>query len=189
MFVLGIGKNVDNSELNKIASRPNNVFTIDSFEDLDDKANEIKRGICILGILIIKPFSVLKNDIFVIYLKYYVNVKNILFVSTLIMILFLVLKKILLFYLAPTSLTPTPTPTPTPTDVCKTVGCNAPYNEGCRVVNNAAECICPVCSDPPTPATLVCTSDAVEEPECLMRRQSCLIGDPVTVAKRGSCGM
>ena len=60
VFVLGIGKDVDNSELNKIASRPNNVFTIDSFEDLDDKANEIKRGICILGILIIKPFSVLK---------------------------------------------------------------------------------------------------------------------------------
>ena len=49
VFVLGIGKDVDNSELNDIASSPGNVFTVDSFQDLDKKANEIKRGICILG--------------------------------------------------------------------------------------------------------------------------------------------
>lgn len=49
VFVLGIGKDVDNLELNDIASRPGNVFTVDSFQDLDKKANEIKRGICILG--------------------------------------------------------------------------------------------------------------------------------------------
>ena len=49
VFVLGIGKDVDNSELNDIASSPDNVFTVDSFLDLDKKANEIKRGICILG--------------------------------------------------------------------------------------------------------------------------------------------
>lgn len=49
VFVLGIGKDVDNSELNDIASSPGNVFTVDSFQDLDEKANEIKRGICILG--------------------------------------------------------------------------------------------------------------------------------------------
>ena len=51
MFVLGIGKDVDSSELNQIASRPKNVLTVDSFEDLDDKANEIKRGICVLGMV------------------------------------------------------------------------------------------------------------------------------------------
>ena len=50
MFVLGIGKDVDASELNQIASGPKNVFTVDSFADLDNKANELKRGICILGI-------------------------------------------------------------------------------------------------------------------------------------------
>ena len=49
VFVLGIGKDVDPSELNQIASGPKNVFTVDSFEDLEDKAGEIKRGICVLG--------------------------------------------------------------------------------------------------------------------------------------------
>lgn len=49
VFVLGIGEDVDTSELNEIASRPNNVFMVDSFADLDNKANEIKRGICVLG--------------------------------------------------------------------------------------------------------------------------------------------
>ena len=53
MFVLGIGKEVDPSELSKIASGPDNVFTVDSFEDLDEKANSIKRGICKLGIVCI----------------------------------------------------------------------------------------------------------------------------------------
>ena len=49
MFVLGIGKDVDTSELNKIASGRNNVFRVDSFEDLDDNADVIKRGICKFG--------------------------------------------------------------------------------------------------------------------------------------------
>ena len=49
MFVLGIGKDVDTSELNEIASGPNNVFRVDSFEDLDDNADVIKRGICKFG--------------------------------------------------------------------------------------------------------------------------------------------
>lgn len=51
MFVLGIGKEVDPSELNEIASGPKNVFTVDSFEDLEDKAGEVKRGICVKGTL------------------------------------------------------------------------------------------------------------------------------------------
>ena len=50
VFVLGIGKDVDPSELNKIASSPRNVFTVDSYEDLDDKSEDVKRGICVLGI-------------------------------------------------------------------------------------------------------------------------------------------
>ena len=49
VFVLGIGKDVDPSELNQIAAGPKNVFTVDSFEDLNEKANEIKKGICVLG--------------------------------------------------------------------------------------------------------------------------------------------
>ena len=49
MFVLGIGKDVDPSELNQIASGPNNVFRVDSFEDLDNNADLIKRGICKFG--------------------------------------------------------------------------------------------------------------------------------------------
>ena len=57
MFVLGIGKEVDPSELGQIASGPQNVFTVDSFEDLDDKANSIKRGICKLGIVCICLFQ------------------------------------------------------------------------------------------------------------------------------------
>ena len=51
VFVLGIGEEVDPSELNEIASGPKNVFTVDSFEDLEDKVDEIKRGICVKGIL------------------------------------------------------------------------------------------------------------------------------------------
>ena len=50
MFVLGIGKDVDSSELIQIASGPNNVFTVDTFSDLENKADEAKRGICVLGI-------------------------------------------------------------------------------------------------------------------------------------------
>ena len=53
MFILGIGKDVDSSELNQIASGPNNVFTVDSFKELNNKANEAKRGICILGTCIV----------------------------------------------------------------------------------------------------------------------------------------
>jgi len=52
VFVLGIGKDVEPLELNQIASGSKNVFTVDSFEDLDDKADELKRGICILGIVL-----------------------------------------------------------------------------------------------------------------------------------------
>ena len=51
MFVLGIGKDIDTSELNQIASGPNNVFKVDSFKDLYDKANEAKKGICVPGIV------------------------------------------------------------------------------------------------------------------------------------------
>ena len=51
VFVLGIGDDVDPSELNQIASGPKNVFRVDSFADLDEKSNDYKRGICILGIV------------------------------------------------------------------------------------------------------------------------------------------
>ena len=57
VFVLGVGKEVDPLELSKIASASDNVFRVDSFEDLDDKANSIKRGICKLGIVCICLFQ------------------------------------------------------------------------------------------------------------------------------------
>ena len=57
MFVLGIGKDVDPSELNQIASAPKNVFRVNSFEDLGNKANEAKRGICIRGKFMVVVFS------------------------------------------------------------------------------------------------------------------------------------
>lgn len=49
VFVLSIGKDVDSSELNQIASAPGNIFKVDTFRDLYGQANEAKRGICILG--------------------------------------------------------------------------------------------------------------------------------------------
>ena len=49
VFVLGIGNDVDPTELNQIASGSNNVFTVDSFEDLEKKVHELKRGICVQG--------------------------------------------------------------------------------------------------------------------------------------------
>ena len=74
-----------------------------------------------------------------------------------------------------------------PPDPCKTVGCNAPYNLGCRNVNNTAECICPTCPDIVRP---ICASDDVQDrSQCHMRRQSCETGDRVTPAKPVACGM
>ena len=73
-------------------------------------------------------------------------------------------------------------------DPCLTEGCNAPYNIGCRVVNNTAECICP----PPCPIirSPICASDDVQDlSECHMRRQACLADLNVTVDKRDPCGM
>ena len=56
VFVLGIGKDVDLSELNQIASGPDNVFKVDSFEELEDKADELKKGICVKGILLMSLY-------------------------------------------------------------------------------------------------------------------------------------
>lgn len=47
MFALGIGDNIDKSELEKIASSPDNVFTVKSFDELEDKVHRIKSGFCI----------------------------------------------------------------------------------------------------------------------------------------------
>ena len=66
------------------------------------------------------------------------------------------------------------------------MGCSAPYNLGCRVVDNQAECICPTCPDLPRP---VCASDDVQDlTECHMRQQACRADMNVTVAKEGPCG-
>ena len=63
VFVLGIGKDVDNSELKQIASGPKTVFTVESFEELNNKANEAKKGICVLGKLVIglSHFNIIVN--------------------------------------------------------------------------------------------------------------------------------
>ena len=71
-------------------------------------------------------------------------------------------------------------------DPCKTEGCNAPYNVGCRVVNNRAQCICPTCPNILKP---VCASDDVQDlSECQLRQQACGMDIAVTVAKQAPCG-
>ena len=50
VFALGIGDDIDRSELEKIATSPDKVFTVKSFDELDDKVHQIKKGFCI-GIL------------------------------------------------------------------------------------------------------------------------------------------
>ena len=71
-------------------------------------------------------------------------------------------------------------------DPCMTEGCSAPYNVGCRVVDNKAQCICPTCPNIRRP---VCASDGVQDlSECHMRQQACLADVRVTVAKQGTCG-
>ena len=71
-------------------------------------------------------------------------------------------------------------------DPCKTEGCDAPYNLGCRVVDNQAECICPNC---PTERRPVCASDGVQDlSECHLRSQACQGNINVSVVKQGPCG-
>lgn len=41
---------MDPKELNEIASGQKNVFTVNSFKDLEKKVHQLKRGICVLGI-------------------------------------------------------------------------------------------------------------------------------------------
>ena len=72
-------------------------------------------------------------------------------------------------------------------DLCLTQGCRAPYNIGCKVVDNKVQCICPTCSNIPRP---VCATDGVQDlSECHMRRQACQGDIAVAVAKQGPCGM
>ena len=71
-------------------------------------------------------------------------------------------------------------------DPCKTDGCSAPYNVGCRVVGNKAQCVCPSCPNVRSP---VCASDDVQDlSECHMKRQACEMDIAVTVDKRAPCG-
>jgi len=60
VFALGIGDEIDKSEIEKIATSPDKVFTIKSFDELEDKVHRIKRGFCI-GIA---QISFLNNLIF-----------------------------------------------------------------------------------------------------------------------------
>ena len=47
VFSLGIGEDVESSELEKVASVPENAFTVSSYNDLNDNVKEIKRALCI----------------------------------------------------------------------------------------------------------------------------------------------
>ena len=38
---------MDSTELENVASAPENVFTVDSYGNLDDNVKEIKRSLCI----------------------------------------------------------------------------------------------------------------------------------------------
>ena len=71
-------------------------------------------------------------------------------------------------------------------DPCETQGCRAPYNVGCRVVDNQAQCICPTCPNISRP---VCASDDVQDlSECHLRRQACEGDMVVYTARRSPCG-
>jgi len=71
-------------------------------------------------------------------------------------------------------------------DPCVAPGCDAPYNIGCRVVDNKPQCICPSCSNTLRP---VCASDDVQDlSECHLKRQACQGNITATVAKQGPCG-
>lgn len=52
VFVFGIGKDVDFFELNQIVFGFDNVFKVDLFEELEDKVDELKKGICVKGMLL-----------------------------------------------------------------------------------------------------------------------------------------
>lgn len=70
-------------------------------------------------------------------------------------------------------------------DPCETHPCKAPYNIGCRVVNDESECICPTC---PASSNPVCASDDVQDPsECFTRREACLTSNQISVASRTAC--
>ena len=72
-------------------------------------------------------------------------------------------------------------------DPCETEGCKAPYNMGCKVVDDKAECICPTCPETIRP---VCASDDVQDPsECILRRRACLTSTRIGVNRRAACGM
>ena len=104
VFVLGIGDDVDATELSQIASGPKNVFTVDSFNDLDRKADETKRGICILGKIYAIYFYFLEEIRYLfetLSLKYSDN-----------HLLALLLTYFCLLLVPTPSVTPTPTPTP-----------------------------------------------------------------------------
>ena len=49
VFVLGIGNSLDTEELKSVASGPTNIFTVDAYSELGNRANSLKRSICILG--------------------------------------------------------------------------------------------------------------------------------------------
>lgn len=47
--MLGIGDSLDTEELKNIASGPYNIFTVDTYTELGNRADSIKRSICIFG--------------------------------------------------------------------------------------------------------------------------------------------
>ena len=70
---------------------------------------------------------------------------------------------------------------------CEREACNAPYNLGCRNEDDEAVCICPECEG--ETSSPVCSKDGVEDVHrCEVRRQSCLVGQQIEIAKEAPCG-
>ena len=59
VFSLGIGRNVDRTQLNDIASSNNNVFTAASFAELEPVAKTIVQSSCPGGIFILFYFIII----------------------------------------------------------------------------------------------------------------------------------
>ena len=66
VFAIGVGSNVDQAELEAIASKPQNVFNVQNFDALDNIQANLKRTACegkFSSILISEQCTLLINDL------------------------------------------------------------------------------------------------------------------------------
>ena len=73
-------------------------------------------------------------------------------------------------------------------DPCEGHKCTAPYNIGCKAINEKPVCQCPPPCPEIRPRPYVCASDdETYKSRCHMERHSCLTDTPLTVSYFGTC--